>query len=428
MSAANERRVSIPATITVTLVTVSIAWAVLTLTSGLRSSFATPNDEFYPKREVWTPVHGNSANVSHFIYRDMNRNGIYDAGDRPMAGIAVRLVRPDGTSVVRRTNIHGFANFTNSLTASPVDVYEEGEHVFEVLVPDGWGLTSGNRVQSARYEARTDARPGIVVDRVPIPAGLVPVLSIEGQVLHRSPSGERRPEGTARIRAQAPDGEAIEVRLDRAGRFSIPAEPGVWTLEVNSSRATESVTRSVEVDRAPVHLSAIVIGDPHRPAAQHQIRVDLDNVGASRITKMPDGVGGVKWSNLIPVANDMYGGEGYINNTVSGSHVAYNTSGYPVTIEHPSGFDFVGGYFGVAWPAAEGERLEVQAWRGGDLVGEESFELSFLGPFWFQADYRGITRLELSTAHYWQFVGDDFVLRIGEAPLSTGAIGRPPED
>ncbi|MDT8410137.1 MAG: hypothetical protein RQ741_11100 [Wenzhouxiangellaceae bacterium] len=33
--------------------------------------------------------------------------------------------------------------------------------------------------------------------------------------------------------------------------------------------------------------------------------------------------------------------------------------------------------------------------------------LSAFGPVWFDAAYRSITRLELATRHYWQFVIDD---------------------
>jgi hypothetical protein len=101
---------------------------------------------------------------------------------------------------------------------------------------------------------------------------------------------------------------------------------------------------------------------------------------------------------------------------MSGKYVAYNTSGYPVTIEREDGFDFHGGYFAVAWRFAEGETMQVKAWRGEELLGSESLTLSSMGPFWFDADYRDITRLEIATDHYWQFVADDLTFRLNEAP------------
>jgi hypothetical protein len=70
-------------------------------------------------------------------------------------------------------------------------------------------------------------------------------------------------------------------------------------------------------------------------------------------------------------------------------------------------FDFVGGYFSVAWHNAEGETLHIRAWRGDQLLAEDRLRLSHLTPTYFQADYQGITRLQFETEHYWQFVVDD---------------------
>jgi len=39
--------------------------------------------------------------------------------------------------------------------------------------------------------------------------------------------------------------------------------------------------------------------------------------------------------------------------------------------------------------------------------GLQALALSAFEPVWFDADFRGVTRIELSTRHYWQFVTDD---------------------
>jgi hypothetical protein len=75
------------------------------------------------------------------------------------------------------------------------------------------------------------------------------------------------------------------------------------------------------------------------------------------------------------------------------------------------GFDFVGAYLGVAWLRAEGETLDVSAWRNNVLVARDSVRLSALGPIWLHADYRSITRLQLKARHYWQVIMDDIVVR-----------------
>jgi hypothetical protein len=139
--------------------------------------------------------------------------------------------------------------------------------------------------------------------------------------------------------------------------------------------------------------------------------LDYESITRSVIGKVPNGVGGVNWRNAIVVNNEMYGGEGYINTTVSGQYVVYGTSGYPIELSSNEPFDFVGAFVGVAWLAAEGERLEVRAWRGQELASHDELVLSALGPIWFDASYTGVTRVQLSTRHHWQLVMDDVRLR-----------------
>jgi hypothetical protein len=143
--------------------------------------------------------------------------------------------------------------------------------------------------------------------------------------------------------------------------------------------------------------------------------VDFENISGSDLVEMPSGVGGLNWNNLIAVDFIIYNGEGYMNTSMSGRYVGYNSSGHPATLWRDDGFDFVGGYFGVAWMLAQGETLSVKAWRNGVLVADEAIRLSSLGPVWFDADFRGVQKVVLSTSHFWQFVADDLVVRTPEA-------------
>lgn len=172
--------------------------------------------------------------------------------------------------------------------------------------------------------------------------------------------------------------------------------------------------RKVHVDHAPIHVSAIILGEEVPPELAVQIPVDFDQVTSVPIAKMPRYPRELEWVNLVVSDNQTYRGSGYVNNTVSGRHIGYNSSGYPVTVAGDELFDFLGAYFGVAWPQAEGETLEVRAWRDKQLVGEEELSLSAMGPFWFEADYRSITRIEFATRHYWQFVMDAPVFRFAD--------------
>ena len=53
----------------------------------------------------------DGINISRFVFRDLDRNGRYDLGERPYAGLEVELNGTGRTPVRRSSNIAGFANF-----------------------------------------------------------------------------------------------------------------------------------------------------------------------------------------------------------------------------------------------------------------------------------------------------------------------------
>lgn len=365
---------------------------------------------YYATRTDWYPVKRVGPNISHYIYHDLNRNGIYDIEDQPMMKIAVKMTRPDGTSVVRRSNLNGFVNFRHSLTEEGVDVKEPGEYTFEVLEPNGWEITSNNKVQKVTYSIDKELRSGFYVDNVPEPVGIVPVLKISGTVKKlKENDGITLAKGKdVSIIATSPGGKELEVKVNKKGEYTFAVDSGIWELVFHSSDGYTH-KRTVRVDRSPVKMSVMILGKSEEPQRKENKQlVDFENLTYSTIQKMPNGVAGLNWTNMIITHNQFYKGEGYVNCTTSGEYIGYNTSGHPVTIELQDGFDFYGAYFGVAWlNSAEGETLEVKAWRNEELVVDEEYKLSALGPFWLDADYRNITKLELSSKHYWQFVVDD---------------------
>lgn len=389
----------------------------------LTATPAAADDDLYPKRTVWTPLGSPGDNVSHFIYRDINRNGIYDVGDRPMTKVAVTITDRDGKRSVQRSNIQGFVKFTNSMTAPGVIVSRPGSYTLQVQVPPGWELTSGNGTQTMTYVEEPEARAGMVVDRVPVPAGLASILTISGRIAKRAGDDSLAARSDVTVTATAPDGAVHKAAPDKDGRFTFPAAPGSWSVTATTTASGATTTRTVEVKQAPARLSAIVLGEDAPPRAPYDRIIDFESVTPSVIAKMPNGYAGLEWTNLIPVEMEYYGGEGYINNTISGHMVAYNTSGYPITIGHDKGFDFHGGYFGLAFLASEGETMNIRAWRGDRLIGAEEIELSGLGPLWFDADWRNITRIELSTRHYWQLVIDDLSFGLYQPPPGGNGTG-----
>ncbi len=133
----------------------------------------------------------------------------------------------------------------------------------------------------------------------------------------------------------------------------------------------------------------------------------------SAVFEVPSGYGGLNWYNFVAMHERFTGGPGYINTTVSGEFIAYNSSGHPAIVSSDKPFDFVGAYFGVGWNDAEGETLLVKAWSGEQAAYEDRLVLSATGPVYFAADYRRVTRIEIRTEHYWQAAIDDFAYRTG---------------
>jgi hypothetical protein len=155
-------------------------------------------------------------------------------------------------------------------------------------------------------------------------------------------------------------------------------------------------------------LSSAIWSDPkdaiENPA---ELVLDFEDVTRSPIRKLPTLYGGLTFENLVVVHQEVYRGEGYVNNTMSGKYVGYPSSGYPVEVRGDAPFDFYGAYLGVAWPVAEGEILTVTAFRGGRAVFEDRIRLSHLGPVWFGAGYPGVDMVRFQTQHLWPFVVDD---------------------
>ena len=169
------------------------------------------------------------------------------------------------------------------------------------------------------------------------------------------------------------------------------------------------------VARAPIVLSAF--SGKTEPRADPLPILGIagfdDLIETSGVFEVPSGYGGLNWYNFVAMHQRFTGGPGYINTTVSGEFIAYNSSGHPAEVSSDKPFDFVGAYFGAGWNDAEGETLLLKAWRGEEAAYEDRVVLSATGPVYFAADYRRITRVEIRTEHYWQAAIDDFTYRTG---------------
>ena len=370
---------------------------------------------FYQKQRRWEVIRPGVANVSHYIYHDINREGNYDLNAKPMMIVAVKMTRPDGSYRIRRSNINGFVNFLNTIidqsnteAYAQIDVQEPGVYTFEVQVPDGWYVTSDNAIQKITYVEAPNTRPGIICLETPTPVGLAQRVIVSGEVFKRVDGDlEKVADQEVIVRAIFENGLSEKIELkDGQYSFDVGNYKGAMTLFFESDFGNS--VRMIDVDIYPINLSATVLGDADRDLQKRAITVvDFEDITVAPIQKVPNGIAGVNWHNLIVCEKKLYNGEGYNNGCIAGSYVGYNTSGYPVTIELEEGFDFYGAYFSVAWlSSAEGETLSIEVWRDDELVTKEEFTLSALGPFWLDAKWANVTKIVLSTKHYWQFVVD----------------------
>lgn len=349
-----------------------------------------------------TPYKGE-MNISCFVYRDINRNGIYDLADRPYSGLNFTLERPNQDPVYGRSNISGFANFKMSLNNADKPIARPGRYKVIAQPRGDWEVTSENIEQSLEITEMPGSPGGLIAAKTLEPLGIAPVLNVSGRV--DSTSGPVLEE--YRIRVQAPDGSSSEVDIGQDGDFSFPASPGQWRVALLSTDGTGSL-REVLVENYPVIMSAFSLDKEYANPEQNGTTIGFDDLTDSdTLYEIPNGYGGLNWHNWISTHHKFYEGSGYINATVSGEYLAYNSSGHPASISSDGTFDLRGFYIGVAWPKAERSDLLITAWRDDDMTYQDRLRSSISGPVWFAADYKNITKIELSTEKYWQLVIDD---------------------
>jgi hypothetical protein len=317
-----------------------------------------------------------------------------------------------GKTLVRSSNINGFTNFVMSLFKEEADIKVPDEYRFRVIVPDGWHITTGNGTQYNEFKA-LQGTTGDIVARYPFkPVGLSPDLTLSGRIGVRGADDGLSPaQGSTVILQPTAGGTPIKVPVGPDGRYSTPIQQGAWRILAHSADETATAEREVTVGEAPVMVSTMVLGEELPPKAPNTHVIDFENLTGSELVEVASGVGNVNWHNMVATDFILYQGEGYMNTSMDGHFVAYNSSGHPAALWRDDSLDFVGSYFGVAWMKAEGETLSIKAWRDGMLVADDVLPLSSLTAVWYDAEFRGVQRIELKTEHYWQFVAEDFTVR-----------------
>ncbi len=369
--------------------------ALALIASTIVSTIAAQADEdYYAPRTDWTSYWEGDLNISVFVFRDMNRNGLYDLSDHPMSGVMV-----DGMGLGRPiwavSNGAGFANFTMSGTQPDATIMFEGSYDFTVRVPPRWQVTTGNTSQTVQFELK----PGSPADLVAVPAptvvGLAPELWLSGQ-LPASLDGQT-------VNLVGPDGTGRTLPLTEMRHFEFKAGPGSWTRSTTPEQ-------DLSLDETPIQIGQAWWTSAN--SSQTSRTVTFDDLQSEGVLKIPSGYAGLGWDNFVMTHRKFYDPEGYRNGIMSGEFLAYNGSGHPAAISSEQPFEFIGGYFAISTLDAQGETLTITGWRGAEQAYQEQMTLSALGPTYLAAQFEAVTRIEFSTEHYWQFTADNlaFVL------------------
>lgn len=349
-------------------------------------------------------------NISCFAYRDVNRNGIYDVGDRPYAGLQVMLDRPLGGPVTVTSNLSGFANFAMS-RGGRAPITRPGRYTITVTPPGHWTITSGNREQTVSFRQLDAAPVGLVAEKTFVPVGVAPELRIDGSVATDTSATEP---AIGTVRVVDPEGAVVAMPLSASGRFSIPARAGEWQIS-RTTRGGATASRTILVKDYAVVLSRLGAGALPPPAKPVRRMADFDALTTSdALFEIPRGYAGLNWTNWVSTHQTLYDSIGMLNGVVSSEYLAYNSSGHPASISSDRAFDFEGVYIGVAWPDAEKHEILIKAWRNDRLAYEDRITGLTTGPIYFDADYRHVTRVEFASGAYWQIVIDDLVFRTDE--------------
>jgi hypothetical protein len=382
-------------------VVTALAWRLARARRKARLRENPAND--YAVRRDWSGNHGK-LNYSSFVYFDADRDGRYGLGDRPMAGIMVRLHDGDDRFVAAaRSNRGGFANFLASTKRRAAPIHVPGRYRFTVSVPPGWRVSSANAVQSQHLRLLPGSPTGLVSDAMLQPVGLFPIRRLSGRVA----------DGVSASISVMVKGQEVAVHplSDGAGfRLDLPDDADAIDI------AGRGIARRLALSAYPTELGLLL---PENAAWENVVidgavrlqTVGFDDVTSRGLRKVPSGYAGFTWFNLNALARDhTEGSEGYVNGNISGDHVCYTSSGHPAEFSSEKPFGFHSVMLTAAWLKSEGETALVESWLGDRLIASDTIILSALAPVHYAPMLAAVTRVRLSTSHYWQLVLDDLVV------------------
>lgn len=340
------------------------------------------------------PLTAGEMVLSQFVFRDIDRDGVYELGEPPISGVPVRLTRPGAEPVIVETNLAGFANFLMSPGRGHIS--GPGEISIEVLLPTELMYPVDPIPYSTQILALPAAPGGLVAEETPPFVGLAPRLGL-------SIAADANDEVTCTSQ-EGIEWQAIEASDGR----HCPVSPGRWTVRWRNRAEIKKV--QVEVDHWPLRVPKPI--EDAIPSGEPLTIIDFDDlITSNTLVEVPTGVADMHWQNFVATHRMYYEGAGYINGTTSGEFAAYTSSGHTARMWSDSPFDLVSVNLTIAWPAGLDAQIVVEAFRNGVLVSEDRFRGSHISPKRFAPNWSGITELRIWHESYWQVVIDDLTLK-----------------
>lgn len=349
----------------------------------------------YRARANWS-ASDHALNYSSFVFMDVDGDGRFGDVDRPMGGIVVRVFDDKGAFITSATsNSSGFANFLMSTRKRWASLRAPGLYRFSVSVPKGWRVSTGNESQMLRLVELPGSPAGLVGEDLPGLVGLIPGRSLRGRV----PASAQ---ATLKLMGK---GELLQTMPLAAGSFQFDLPDVADTLEISGP----DIGRRLALSPYPTDLGEL---RPDAIADEAVLsRIGFDDVTSLDFKKVPSGHAGLEWRNINAIArNYVKESEGYLNGSISGNHAAYTSSGHPAEFGGSTPFGFHSVMLTAAWLRSEGEVALIESWLGDELVASDEVVLSALAPVHYAPMLKAVTRVRVSTRHYWQLVLDDLVL------------------
>ncbi len=110
---------------------------------------------------------------------------------------------------------------------------------------------------------------------------------------------------------------------------------------------------------------------------------------------IPNGYGGLNWSNFFYLDSSDFPNSGYANGMVSTPYVAFNESGESASVSGTT-FNFIGADLTAAWN--NGLSITVDGYDNGALVDQKTVVVNTTAPTWFEFDFNGVTDVVFSSS------------------------------